>query len=97
MCVTMSKIDDIAYRTVFKVEYASGSIDYIVAKDFKEVMKIVIAIKNIPDSIKNIFDEHVLAITRGEVVILKLNKELFPEVKWEDEEPREVIIKLKEE
>lgn len=67
---TMSKTDDVIYRTVFKVEYANERIDHIVAKDFKEVIEIVRAVKNIPDSVENIFDDHILAIHRCEVVIV---------------------------
>lgn len=68
----MSKIDDVIYRTVFKVEYANESIDYIVAKDFKELIKIIRAIKNISDSVRNIFDDYVLAAHRCEVVIVPI-------------------------
>ena len=34
----------------------------------------------------------------GTITVLQLPSELFPEVKWEDEEPRELVLKpIKEE
>ena len=30
----------------------------------------------------------------GTITVLQLPSELFPEVKWEDEEPRELVLKV---
>ena len=37
-------------------------------------------------------------MSRGTITVIQLPSELFPEVKWEDEEPRELVLKpIKEE
>ena len=32
-------------------------------------------------------------MSRGTITVIQLPSELFPEVKWEDEEPRELVLK----
>lgn len=32
-------------------------------------------------------------MSRGTITVIQLPSELFPEVKWEDEEPKEIVLK----
>ena len=37
--------------------------------------------------------EGIWLISRGTITVIQLPSELFPEVKWSDEEPRELVLK----
>lgn len=37
--------------------------------------------------------EELWGMSRRTIIVIQLPSELFPEVKWEDEEPRELVLK----
>ena len=59
---------------IYKIEYIDGDSTWVAAKDYKQVLETIRAIKSIPDNVKSVFDDCVSCITCGGNVIIPISR-----------------------